>query len=630
MQTNKSPIPHLRPRFFIPPYPVLLACALGVSVTLGPLPAVRAAGDAPTSEQAPAANNSFRLFYDKLANDGEWFQTDDHGFVFQPRVAVDDKTWRPYTDGYWAQTSAGWTWVSNEDFGWACYHYGRWANLVDTGWIWVPGEEWAPAYVSWRVSKDGKRVGWAPLPPEARVSKGEAIENWVDAAYDIGPDAYTFIDTSNFGETSYRTHLIPAEQNETIITETENVTKLDYRTVENRSIFYNGGPDVAVIRTASGGRPIRELHLETRPENVEFFQRGDRRSITEVSGDRIVFATAAPEVITSTSIRINEPAHVNRRLSTVTVDRGYGRLRDPQEAERFRVRLRSQGPPPPPQIEQRAAAAIRRNSAAGFGERRAPGAPGANAPLDRNGRPNRNEAPVPGVNPRGEANRAPAAPENAAPVPTPAGAERRNGRGQEPAATPAATPDRNGERSPASSPAATPEAGRPRDQRPARQPEATPEPSATPHRSAPPASPAQTHAPAEASPTPSAPGNRPESTPSAREREKPAAERPTPAGATPRANAENADEKRAKPEAAPRADAPQAERRQEGENAARHAEPPAKRETDEKRTAPANPDASAAKRPAGQERETTAENAGKVRADKKEASSEKPSTSPKP
>src|SRR2546423_9736807 len=30
----------------------------------------------------------------------------------------------------------------------------------------VPGDEWAPAWVSWRSSKD--YVGWAPLPPEAR------------------------------------------------------------------------------------------------------------------------------------------------------------------------------------------------------------------------------------------------------------------------------------------------------------------------------------------------------------------------------------------------------------------------------------------------------------------------------
>ncbi len=333
MQHTKPPV-FTPPRFFIPAKLGLLALALGTQVVLGGLTA-RAAEEAPSAETA-TDNNTYRLFYDKLADDGDWFQTNDYGYVFQPRVAADDRAWRPYTDGSWAQTDEGWTWISNEDFGWACYHYGRWANVVDAGWVWVPGPDWSPAYVSWRISKDHQRVGWAPLPPEARVSKTEAVESWVDNAYDIGPDAYTFIDTSHFGENSYRGHLIPVEQNTTIIVTTENVTRVSYRTVETRTVIYNGGPDVTVIREVTG-RPVRELRLETRPENVEFFERGDQRRITEINGSSLVVATAAPDVITSTAIRVSVPAHVNRQLTSVTVDRGYRGIRDPQEAERLRA-----------------------------------------------------------------------------------------------------------------------------------------------------------------------------------------------------------------------------------------------------------------------------------------------------
>jgi hypothetical protein len=32
---------------------------------------------------------------------------------------------------------------------------------VSAGWAWIPGLEWAPAWVTWRV--DGTVVGWAPL-----------------------------------------------------------------------------------------------------------------------------------------------------------------------------------------------------------------------------------------------------------------------------------------------------------------------------------------------------------------------------------------------------------------------------------------------------------------------------------
>ena len=83
------------------------------------------------------------------------------------------RNWRPYADGYWAYTDVGWTWVSNEDFGWATYHYGRWARLRDHGWVWVPGREWGPAWVSWRTG--GDYVGWAPLPPR----RGEVAKSFM-------------------------------------------------------------------------------------------------------------------------------------------------------------------------------------------------------------------------------------------------------------------------------------------------------------------------------------------------------------------------------------------------------------------------------------------------------------------
>jgi hypothetical protein len=46
----------------------------------------------------------------------------------------------PYSDGYWAYTDAGWTWVSSETGG-IVYHYGRWA-VEDEGWCWTPDYEW--------------------------------------------------------------------------------------------------------------------------------------------------------------------------------------------------------------------------------------------------------------------------------------------------------------------------------------------------------------------------------------------------------------------------------------------------------------------------------------------------------
>ena len=55
----------------------------------------------------------------------------------------------------------GWTWVPNEPWGWAPFHYGRWDHSPALGWYWIPGSTWGPAWVSWAVG--GDYVGWCPL-----------------------------------------------------------------------------------------------------------------------------------------------------------------------------------------------------------------------------------------------------------------------------------------------------------------------------------------------------------------------------------------------------------------------------------------------------------------------------------
>ncbi|MFM2243002.1 MAG: hypothetical protein RLZ97_1857, partial [Verrucomicrobiota bacterium] len=91
----------------------------------------------------------YGLFYDSLSDHGQWFQTADYGYIFQPQVVLRDRAWRPYTLGRWVCTDRGWLWVSEEPFGWACYHYGRWVLISGRGWCWVPGYEWAPSWVAW-------------------------------------------------------------------------------------------------------------------------------------------------------------------------------------------------------------------------------------------------------------------------------------------------------------------------------------------------------------------------------------------------------------------------------------------------------------------------------------------------
>ncbi len=118
---------------------------------------------------------TFDSFHGALQPYGDWVVVGSYGRVWRPRVAAG---WRPYYYGRWEWTNEGWLWASDEPWGWAAYHYGRWAYDPYYGWIWVPGYEWSPAWVSWRVS--GDVIGWAPLAPgfSVYVSTYPFIDFW--------------------------------------------------------------------------------------------------------------------------------------------------------------------------------------------------------------------------------------------------------------------------------------------------------------------------------------------------------------------------------------------------------------------------------------------------------------------
>jgi len=95
------------------------------------------------------------IFYSELAPYGSWYDDPSYGWVFAPNNAGHI----PYSNGYWKNTDYGFTWVSNDPFGWATDHYGRW--VWANRWVWRPDTTWGPAWVQWRTGEG--YVGWAPL-----------------------------------------------------------------------------------------------------------------------------------------------------------------------------------------------------------------------------------------------------------------------------------------------------------------------------------------------------------------------------------------------------------------------------------------------------------------------------------
>lgn len=80
---------------------------------------------------------TYQVFYDNLQPYGTWIDYPGYGQVWHPQLAGD---FRPYlTNGYWDFSTEGWMWISNYDWGWAPFHYGRWIYDDMYGWLWVPG-----------------------------------------------------------------------------------------------------------------------------------------------------------------------------------------------------------------------------------------------------------------------------------------------------------------------------------------------------------------------------------------------------------------------------------------------------------------------------------------------------------
>src|ERR1043166_2631482 len=172
-----------------------------------------------------------RDFYEPLSPYGRWEYVGNYGRGWVPARVESD--WRPYSNGHWERTDAGWYWVSDEPWGWATYHYGRWDYADQYGWYWVPQIQWAPAWVSWHSG--GGYIGWAPLYPSGvRV---------------ITPRAYVFVEERRFME--------PVRCSTVVVNNT---------TIINKTVI-NEAPTTAVIEKASGRKvqaiPVQELRHKT-------------------------------------------------------------------------------------------------------------------------------------------------------------------------------------------------------------------------------------------------------------------------------------------------------------------------------------------------------------------------------
>ena len=224
----------------------------------------------------------YDYFDDALAPYGTWYDTDEYGSVWQP-AACQDPDWRPYTRGHWVCSDRGWVWVSCEPFGWATYHYGRWALTQSRGWIWVPGTEWAPNWCTWRCND--AYIGWAPLPPETLAYRNCPWDSHVEHRFGIGGSCYNFVKTRHFGHYISR-HCVQRYLIPNCLKVTNNVTNIK---VTKGQIFC-GGPGYHELSKKLGRQlPYYQVH-----QNRNSYERYNPTHLrSRVQGDRLLVAAPA-------------------------------------------------------------------------------------------------------------------------------------------------------------------------------------------------------------------------------------------------------------------------------------------------------------------------------------------------
>jgi len=184
-----------------------------------------------------------------LAAAGDYAMDPLYGRVWFPRGVAPD--WAPYRYGHWAYVEPwGYTWIDDQPWGFAPFHYGRWAQIGGR-WGWIAGQPtpepvYAPALVAfvggvgWNVG-GADAIGWAPLAPDEVYRPN----------YAVSVDYVRRVNVNSVRPTIINTVIV----NNTII---------------NRTTVYRNVSAVTVVRAAafSGAAPVHRSIIPVTAEVI--------------------------------------------------------------------------------------------------------------------------------------------------------------------------------------------------------------------------------------------------------------------------------------------------------------------------------------------------------------------------
>jgi hypothetical protein len=191
--------------------------------------------------------NAYQQFESQLSPYGTWQDVGSYGNVWIPSSTVVGADFSPYSSGgHWVNSDYGWTWVSDWDWGWAPFHYGRWMVVGGYGWCWMPGTVWGPAWVDWRWG--GGYVGWAPMAPHGIVvGPPRGVR---------GPWRFTVAGQLGSRNVAY----LPARVVPSVWSHTAVVANARSVNIGSTAVRINAGPPAHVV-AAAVGHPVAAVSL---------------------------------------------------------------------------------------------------------------------------------------------------------------------------------------------------------------------------------------------------------------------------------------------------------------------------------------------------------------------------------
>jgi hypothetical protein len=201
--------------------------------------------------------------YEDLDEYGDWSYVAGYGPCWRPRAVV--VGWAPYRFGHWVWIAPwGWTWVEDEPWGFAPFHYGRWA-FVTGGWFWVPGPVvvrpiWAPAFVAFvggdagfqfSVGIGGGAVGWFPLAPGEVFVPGYRVSR-------------TYVNNVNITNTRVNVTNVTNVYNTVVVNNQTNVNRITY---VNQHV--NGGVTVVSREAFVNAKPVAKNIVQVPQREIE-------------------------------------------------------------------------------------------------------------------------------------------------------------------------------------------------------------------------------------------------------------------------------------------------------------------------------------------------------------------------